>query len=53
VRTKARKTFTSCFMPVGDDIREIVESYVGFLRTERGFGDATLFSPKQRCALTD
>jgi site-specific recombinase XerC len=29
VRTKARKTFTSCFMPVGDDIREIVESAAG------------------------
>jgi integrase len=46
VRTKARKTFESCFMPVGDDIREIIESYVGFLRTERGFGDGDPLFPK-------
>jgi integrase len=46
VRTKARKTFTSCFMPVGDEIREIVEDYVSFLRTQRGFGDNDPLFPK-------
>ena len=35
VKTKNRKTFTTVFFPVGDDIRAIVENWVSFLREER------------------
>jgi integrase len=33
-------------MPVGDEIRKIIEDYVSFLRTERGFGDNDPLFPK-------
>lgn len=43
VRTKASKTMTTFFFPVGDDIRQIVEEWIAFL-VELGWGlDDPLF----------
>ena len=39
VRTKFRKTFTTYFFPVGDDIKTIVTDWVKFLRTEKLWGN--------------
>jgi integrase len=33
VKTKFSKSFTTCFFPVGDDIRSIVEDWIVYLRT--------------------
>lgn len=38
VRTKNRKTFTSWFFPVGEDIEAIAVEWIDFLTTERQFG---------------
>lgn len=38
VRTKNRKTFTSWFFPVGDDVESIVRSWIDYLVQVRGFG---------------
>ena len=38
VRTKASKTITTYFFPVGDDFRTVVEEWVTFLRRERQWG---------------
>jgi integrase/recombinase XerD len=38
VRTKFSKTFTTWFFPVGDDIRQIVVDWVGYLIGEKLFG---------------
>ncbi len=35
VKTKRSKTFTTCFFPVGDDIRAIVVDWVDFLQKEK------------------
>jgi integrase len=35
VRTKRSKTFTTCFFPVGDEIRAIVIDWVNFLQKEK------------------
>jgi integrase/recombinase XerD len=44
VRTKARKTFTSTFFPVGPEPLAIVADYIALLRGELGFGpDDPLF----------
>lgn len=44
VRTKASKTILTCFFPVGDDVRQIVVDWVGFLQKERQWGlDDPLF----------
>lgn len=37
VRTKNRKTFTSWFFPIGDDIKAIVVEWIGFLKSELMF----------------
>ncbi|MCO5155570.1 MAG: hypothetical protein M9945_02280 [Aquamicrobium sp.] len=43
MRTKNRKTFTTCFFPVGADIEHIVVDWLALLK-ERGFGpDDPLF----------
>lgn len=39
VRTKFRKTFTTYFFPVGDEIKTIVTDWVKFLRTEKLWGN--------------
>ena len=38
VRTKASKTITTYFFPVGDDFRAVVEGWVTFLQRERQWG---------------
>lgn len=38
VRTKNRKTFTSSFFPVGDDIEAIFTGWLDFLKRDRQFG---------------
>lgn len=44
VRTKNRKTFTSTFFPVGEDIEAIVAEWISFLTHQRLFGtDDPLF----------
>lgn len=44
VKTKNRKTFTSVFFPVGDDIEAVVRDWIEFLSRERLFGpDDPLF----------
>src|SRR5262245_15517089 len=44
VNTKFSKTFTTWFFPVGDDIRDIVLNWVGYLRREQLWGlDDPLF----------
>src|SRR5215470_3329648 len=45
VRTKFSKTFTTWFFPVGDDIRQIVVDWVGYLTAEKLFGPADPLFP--------
>jgi integrase len=48
VRTKNRKTITSWFFPIGDDVEEIVREWIDFLTSEKLFGpDDPLFSSTQ------
>ena len=51
VRTKASKTFTTNFFPVGDKIRRIVEDWVTFLKCERLRGPGDLLFPATKVAL--
>ncbi len=53
VRTKRAKTFTTWFFPVGDDIRQIVTDWVGFLRDQKGFGPDDPLFPKTKVATGD
>lgn len=39
VRTKNSKTFTSWFFPVGEEVREIVDEWVRYLREEKLWGE--------------
>src|SRR5690242_11662494 len=39
VKTKFRKTFTTYFFPVGDEIREIVVDWVTYLRQTKLWGN--------------
>ncbi len=44
VNTKFSKSFTTCFFPVGDDVRDIVVQWVEYLKSECLMGsDAPLF----------
>lgn len=44
VRTKFSKSFTTWFFPVGDDVRQIVDDWITFLRSETLWGlDDPLF----------
>lgn len=51
VRTKNRKTFTTDFFPVGEEIEAIVADWVGYLTTERGFEPGDPLFPATRTAL--
>jgi integrase len=53
VRTKHAKTFTTWFFPVGDDIRQIVATWVEFLREQKGFGADDPLFPKTKIANGD
>ena len=48
VKTKFSKTFTTCFFPVGDDVREIVFEWVQYLKTEYLFGNDDPLFPKTK-----
>jgi integrase len=51
MRTKFSKTFTTYFFPVGDNFREMVADWVGFLRTEKLWGDDDPLFPKTQVVL--
>ncbi len=51
VRTKNRKTFTSWFFPIGDDIEAIVIDWVGFLKADKLFGPDDPVFPATEIAL--
>ncbi len=53
VKTKFSKTFTTYFFPVGDEIRQIVAEWVGFLREEMLWGNDDPLFPATRIALGD
>jgi integrase len=53
VQTKFSKSFVTTFFPVGDDIREVVADWVGYLRAEKLWGlDDPLF-PATKVAVGD
>lgn len=51
VRTKNRKTFTSRFFPIGDDIEAIVAEWIAFLKDAHGFGPDDPLFPATRIAV--
>src|SRR5215469_5749228 len=51
VRTKFRKTFTSYFFPVGDEIRRIVVDWMTYLREIKLWGNDDPLFPATRVAL--
>ncbi len=51
VRTKNRKTITSWFFPVGEDIERIVGEWIGFLTTELLYGPDDPLFPATRIAV--
>jgi integrase len=51
VKTKFSKTFTTYFFPVGDEIRRIVEEWVGFLREDKLWGNDDPLFPATHIAL--
>ncbi len=53
VRTKFSKTFRTFFFPVGEDIREIVESWVDFLRKEKLWSNDDPLFPSTRVEINE
>jgi len=53
VDTKNSKTFKTFFLPVGDDIRQIVIDWVNYLKTEELWGDDDPLFSKTALALDD
>ena len=51
VKTKFSKTFTTCFFPVGDEIRNIVFEWVEYLKNECLFGNDDPLFPKTKMGL--
>lgn len=51
VSTKFRKTFTTHFFPVGDEIRAIVDGWVNYLRNEKLWGNDDPLFPATRIAV--
>ena len=51
VKTKFSKTFNTFFLPVGDDIREIVVEWVNYLREEKLWGNDDPLFPATHVAL--
>lgn len=50
VKTKFRKSFTTTFFPVGDEIRGIVEEWVKYLRVEKLWSNDNPLFPATRVA---
>jgi len=48
VKTKFSKTFSTCFFPVGDDVRSIVFDWVEYLKNEHLFGNDDPLFPKTK-----
>ncbi len=53
VRTKNRKTVTSWFFPVGDDVEQIVREWIVFLTSERLYGPEDPLFPSTRVGVSD
>lgn len=53
VRTKNRKTFTTVFFPVGNDVELIVREWIAYLKTEHLFGPDDPLFPKTKIALNN
>ena len=51
VRTKFSKTFTTFFFPVGDEIKEIVNDWVAYLREEKLWSNDDPLFPATKVAL--
>ena len=51
VRTKFRKTFTTFFFPVGDEIRQIVIDWINYLKEEKLWGNDDPLFPATRVAV--
>lgn len=51
VRTKNRKTVTSFFFPVGDDIEAILIDWIAYLKNDLGFMDGDPLFPATRVGL--
>jgi integrase len=51
VATKFSKTFTTYFFPVGGEVRQVVEDWVRFLRTEKLWGEDDPLFPSTRIGL--
>lgn len=51
VKTKFSKTFTTCFFPVGDEIRNIVFEWVEYLKNEHMVGHDDPLFPKTKMGL--
>jgi integrase len=52
VKTKFSKTFDTFFFPVGDDIVQILEEWIAFLRKEKLWGNDDPLFPRTKIALT-
>ena len=48
VNTKFSKTFTTCFFPVGDDVRDIVFQWVEYLRNKYSMNNEDPLFPKTK-----
>jgi integrase/recombinase XerD len=53
VKTKFSKTFNTYFFPVGNDIREVIESWVMYLKQELLFGNEDPLFPKTQIGLSN
>jgi len=53
VKTKFSKTFTTCFFPVGNEVREIVFEWVEYLKKEWLFGNDDPLFPKTKMGKDD
>jgi integrase len=53
VRTKNRKTFTSGFFPVGEDVEAIVQDWIAFLRGQLLFGPDDPLFPATKVGFDD
>jgi site-specific recombinase XerD len=51
VRTKFSKTFTTYFFPVGEEVRQIVEEWVRYLKEEKLWGNEDPLFPATRVAV--
>lgn len=53
VNTKASKTITTWFFPVGDEVRQIVFDWVTYLKNAPGFEEGSPLFPKSQSCLSE